>query len=85
MKSFSYYVAYWWAACEEFVIEERKQLKEDPASPEYYIEFQKMAQRINERDMRDFGGSIDQVKPNPDEVQRFLEGEAALMPEGRSA
>ena len=67
-NTFSVYATHWWAACKEFVIEERNQENDDPT---YFIEFEQLAQRMNEREARELGRTLAEVELPTETVEGF--------------
>jgi hypothetical protein len=48
-NTFSYYVTRWWAACKDYVIEERK-LQREERIPQSYVQFEAFATRLYDRE-----------------------------------
>jgi hypothetical protein len=67
-NAFSVYATRWWAACKEFVVEERKRENDDPT---YFIEFEQLAQRMNEREARELGRTLAEVELPTEKIRRF--------------
>ena len=68
--AFGFYVVRWWAACKDYVLEERRRQNDETL----FTDFEDLASRMRRRDIR-----AGLQEPSSEELGQFLEGESTRV------
>ncbi len=79
-NTFSFYATRWWTACRDYIFAERQKQRED-TEPISFIEFEKFADKLMERESTERKKARSAIEPSAEDIRQFLSEETALGPQ----